>query len=154
MAQKQTFYTKYIKPNIVYGFLFSIIGAGVTYYINDEKRDYDVEQRIYPTPQQLIKAIEHDNEVPSDVENFKREQRLIIQGDSNLLLQKDILLQQKELIGVKGIIDSFYDFNKRKAKEDSIKNRVVKQSRAKRDVQNYEILEILKDMKAKSDTTQ
>ena len=153
-TKKPTFYTKWIKPNITSSLLIFIIGGGIAYYINNEIKDADVEQRIYPTPERLIRAMDHDDEVPSDVENFKREQRLIVQGDSNLILQKDIKSQQKEIIEIKVAIDSFYGLLAEKARKDSIKDRTVNQSRAKRDVQNYEILEILKEMKAEKDTTQ
>ncbi len=153
-TKKPTFYAKYIKPNLVYGFLFTIIGGGIVYYINDEIKDANVEQRIYPTPEQLIKAIEHDNEVPTDVENYKREVRLIEQGD--IQIEQQIRIDSQQLYIQKNIkvIDSFFQFSKKKAISDSIKEIRKQISRDKRTEEIQNIGNTLRAIQAKSDTTQ
>lgn len=125
-------YQRYIKPHLDIVMFFTIIAMGVTFYLEYEKgkldrtaKDKDIEQRIYPTPQRLIKAMEHDDEVPSDVENFKREIRLIQTGDS-------LKTQQQEINENIKVIDSFYQFEKRKAIKDSIDDLAKQKSRDKR----------------------
>ncbi len=131
-AKKPSFYTKYIKSKITVSLLIFIIGGGITYYINDKIKNANIEQRIYPTPERLIRAMDHDDEVPTDVENFKREVRLIEQGDIQIEQQIKIDSQQLHIQRNIKVIDSFYQFAKKKAISDSIKEIVKQKSRDKR----------------------
>ena len=111
---------------------FSVLSIGTAYYLKAERTQDsnvsthdDIENRIYPDVQTLQKAMAHDNEVPTDVENFKREVRLIEQGDSLLLYQNEINKNLK-------VIDSFYAFERNKKIDDSITEIKKQESRDSR----------------------
>jgi hypothetical protein len=130
--KKLGFYAKYVKPKMDLVMFFTIVGLATGFYLDNEKnkleresKDREFEQRIYQTPLQLQKAIDHDNEVPSDVENFKREIRLIQTGDTLKEQQKNIEKNIK-------VIDSFYIFSKNKSKKDSVLDIERQKSRDKR----------------------
>ena len=158
-GSKQNFYTKFIKPHLDIMMFFTLIGMGVTFYltyettkISDEAKIRDIEQKIYPDALTLQKAMDHDNEVPSDVENFKREIRLISTGDSLKLVQKEINENIK-------VIDSFCQFAKDKSIKDSISDIAKQKSRNKRtkDVndikrENQNIANTLQAIQRKLDT--
>ncbi len=116
----KTYWTK-LRTNLAIGTsAVLLISAVVGFYVSnqDTKKDNevthkDIESRIYNTPLELQQAKDHDNEVPTDVENFKREQRLIEQGDTLLNYQAEISENIK-------VIDSFFQFTKDKKYNDSI----------------------------------
>lgn len=129
---KKNFYMKFIKPHLDIVMFFTLVSMGVTFYLKSETKTIEdaakireIEQKIYPDALTLQKAMDHDNEVPSDVENFKREIHLIKTGDTLKIRQKEIQAQIK-------VIDSFYDFSKKKAKNDSITDILKQKSRDKR----------------------
>lgn len=149
--KKIGFYQKYIVPNMGVSIFIMLIGGGITYYITGEKdkivreaKDKEIESRIYPTPLILQKAMDHDNEVPTDVENFIREQRLIEQGDTLLVYQSEIAENIK-------VIDSFFQFAKEKKYTDSIKDIAKDKSRDARTEEIQNIGNILRVMQR--DTT-
>lgn len=103
---------------------FTILGIGTAYYLKAERTQdsnvvthKDIENRIYPDVQTLQKAIDHDNEVPTDVENFKREVRLIEQGDIQINQQVKLDSQQLDL---NKNIKVFYEFQIQEKYDDSI----------------------------------
>ena len=166
MAPKQTFWNKYIQPNLTLSLVILVIGGGIKYYLDQEKKqieqeakDANVESRIYPTPLILQKAMDHDNEVPSDVENLRREIRLIEQNDITIERQVMIDSQQLEIKDNLIVIGKFYEFVKdnktvdslsavKKAKEDIIKQ-------ASRDKRTQEIEDIgmyIREIKRAQDT--
>ncbi len=116
----KTYWTK-LRTNLAIGTTaVMLISVVVLFFVKGEntKKDNevthkDIESRIYDTPLELQQAKDHDNEVPTDVENFKREQRLIEQGDTLLTYQAEISENIK-------VIDSFFQFAKDKKYSDSI----------------------------------
>lgn len=135
--KKQNAWDKYIKPNIQLGVLVTMAIAGINYYVDKEKEADQIQSKIPESPEEMIEIRNHINEVPSDVENYKREIRLIQQGDS-------LLDQQKEINENLKIIDSFYVFEKKKAYSDSIAEAKRQESRDKR---TSEIEETKKDVR-------
>lgn len=127
MAQKkQGFYTKYIQPHMGVSIFIAIITFAVGAYLTNEKdkivreaEKKEIETRIPETVAEFNEIVDHINEVPSDVENYQREQRLIEQGDTLLTYQVEISQNIK-------VIDSFFQFAKDKKISDSI-TEVVKQ---------------------------
>lgn len=117
--------------------LILALGGLITYYIVDEIRVSRIEDRIPKTTLEMNKITEHVNEIPSDVENYKREVKLIQQGE--VLIQQQIKL------------DSFYIFAEKKFTKDSLTELSKDKSRAGRDsinkVQAQTMREILKFLK-------
>lgn len=150
-TKKKSFYAKYIQPHMGLSILITIIGGGIMYYLEMEKdklehdaKDALIEQRIYKTPAQYQKAIDHDNEVPSDVENFKRELRLIEQGDIQIVQQMVLDSQQVHIRKSIMVIDSFFQYAKRKNISDSIGEIKKQESRDARTAEIQNIGNILR----------
>lgn len=157
--KKQNFYTKHIKPHLDIMMFFTIVGMGVTVYLTYEKDKIQavaekeaIEQKIPKSTEEMIKIRDHVNEVPSDVENFKRELNLIKTGDTLKAAQKEIQENIK-------VIDSFYKFSKKQAIRDSIEDIAKQKSRDQRtkDVndikrENQNIANTLQAIQRKLDT--
>ena len=132
MSDKKQFWTK-LRVNLSLIFAAgTLLSIGTAFDLKGEREQdknnathKDIEQRIYPTPLILQQAVDHDNEVPSDVENYQREERLIEQGDTLLIYQAEISENIK-------IIDSFFQFTKDKKISDSITESTKQISRDQR----------------------
>lgn len=124
MSEKKTYWTKL---RILIVGTFTILSIGTAYYLKAERTQdsnitthKDIEQRIYPDVQTLQKAIDHDNEVPTDVETYIREQRNIGIGDTLILIGDTLKRYQVEIKESLKIIDSFRKFEKQKKIDDSL----------------------------------
>ncbi len=144
VAEKQGFWKKHIEPKMGVSIFVLLLGGGTGAYLTYEKDKLEIqaeknalELRVYPSPQRLIKAMEHDDEVPSDVENFQREIRLIKTGDTLVEFQKEINEQIK-------VIDSFYQFAKASKISDSLAEFKRQKSRDSRDSTMNETLQAQK----------
>jgi hypothetical protein len=97
------------------------------------------------------------NEKPSDIENFQREQRLIVQGDIQINQQVKLDSQQMIIENQLKVIDSFFVFAKKKELSDSITEIGKQKSRDQRtddmEVQTATMLLILKRMNALEEPT-
>jgi hypothetical protein len=143
--KKLTFWGEHIRPNITLGLLVAVVGWGIAYYLQEESRqlkrdakDAHIESRIYTTPLQYQKAVDHDNAVPNDVDNFKREIRLISQGDTLIQYHEKLDSVQVRIEKNILIVNEFFQFTKNKHISDSISESKKQISRDDRsdDIQN------------------
>jgi len=159
MAEKKQFWTT-LRVNLsIISALIAGISVVVVFFVkaentkkDNEVKHKDIENRIYPNVQTLQKAIDHDNEVPTDVENFIREQRLIEQGDKTIIQQVKIDSQQTELKKDLKVVDSFFTYIKKERQQDSVKNIAKDKSRDERTDEIQNIGNILRAMQRKLDT--
>jgi len=160
MEVKKSFYAKYIGPKIGPSILITLLVGGTTIYLDSQTtkiqrdaKDAEIETRIYESPKQLQKAIAHDNEVPSDVDTYIREQQNIAIGDKLIVQQEKLDSQQKELqVNIK-VIDSFYQFSKKKEESDSIKEIKKQKSRDERSNEIQNIGNTVRALQKLLDTT-
>ena len=136
---KETFWTKYVVPNLNLGLIIMLIGGGITYYLDQEKKqivddakDTHIENRIPNTIQEFVEWKDHMDEVPSDVDTYIREQRNIGIGDTLILKQVKIDSQQVVITKQLKVIDSFFTFAKNKKVSDSVREIKKQVSRDKR----------------------
>jgi len=157
--KKQTWLSK----NIGFGAVILIITTIIGWYITDQRNQdaqkitHDsIENRIPETIKKFVEWEDHMNEKPSDIENFQREQRLIIQGDIQINQQVKLDSQQVAITNQLKVIDSFWIFAKNKKLIDSITEIGKQKSRDKRtddmEVLSASMLIILKKVNAIQDS--
>jgi len=66
-----------IGVKITLGVLLTLGSGGIAFWINYNNRDYEIEQRIAPTPQKMLDLIKHEEEVPNAVDNYKAMNEII-----------------------------------------------------------------------------
>ena len=137
--KKKGFYIKYIQPHMGLSIWITIIIGGMSFYLDNEKtkieqevKSENIESRIPDTVGEFQKMQDHVNEVPSDVETYKREQRNIAIGDTLLIQQIKLDSQQVNITKQLKVIDSFFVFAKNKKIQDSIKEITKQKSRDSR----------------------
>lgn len=142
-STKKTYWTK-LRTNLAIGTTaVMLISVVVLFFVKGEntKKDNevthkDIESRIYDTPLELQQAKDHDNEVPTDVENFKREVRLIEQGD--ITIQQQLLNYEQQIkidsqqTELNQNIKIFYEFQKQEKVDDSLTEIIKQESRDNR----------------------
>lgn len=163
MAEK-TLFEKYIKP-LGIGFLVSAIGALVVWYITDQNRNHDVDQRIFPTVSDLNETLTNNGAKPSEKEVYIMAQEALeikkeaVEYQKQTVEQGDSLLELAEYFKENTQkIDSFFILKEKYDIRDSILEKKKEESRSGRDATNRKILEknneifkILKEIK--NDTT-
>jgi hypothetical protein len=129
----------WIKKNIGFGAIVLIITTVIGWYITDQRKQdaqkitHDsIENRIPESIKTFVEWEDHMNEKPSDIENFQREQRLIVQGDIQINQQVKLDSQQMIIENQLKVIDSFFVFAKKKKVSDSITEIGKQKSRDKR----------------------
>ncbi len=134
--EKKTYWTK-LRTNLTIGTTtIALISVVVIFFADarDTKKDNevthkDIEQRISPTVSKFNKIVDHVDEVPSDIENYQREERLIEQGDITIEQQVKLDSQQIEL---NKNLKIFYTFQKQVKFDDSISELTKQISRDQR----------------------
>lgn len=155
--KKISFWAKYIQPNLTLGLIIMVVGGGITYYLDQEKKqitqeakEISIENRIPETVKEFTEWEDHMNEVPSDVDTYIREQRNLEIGTGLEIRQIKLDSQQVNIQKQLMIIDSFFTFAKGKKISDSITEIKKQKSRDKRtddmEVQKAATLLILKKL--------
>lgn len=131
MEDKKTYWTK-LRTNLTIGTTAVIlISVVVLFFVKAEntKKDNEVtheniEQRISPTVSKFNKIVDHVDEVPSDIENYQREERLIEQGDITIEQQLVNYDQQIKIdsqqVELNTNLKIFYEFQKQIKVDDSL----------------------------------
>lgn len=157
-AAKKSFWNKYIQPNLTLGVIIMIVGGGITYYLDREKKDIQqevkdasIESRIPEDVKTFVEWEKHMNEKPSDVETDRMHRRNLEVGDSLLILSKKQEAQQIILTEQLKILDTFRIYIKAQDIKDSIvevKKQVSRDSRTKdMEIQKATTLLILDELR-------
>ena len=156
----------WLKRNMELSIIISIVLACITGYIayernkDAQKITHDsIEERIPEDVKTFVEWEDHMNEKPTDIENFQREQRLIIQEDIVIEQQVKLdsqLVEAKENLKVVG---EFFGYVKEQRRLDSLAkiqeaiNEVAKQeSRDKRTQEIEDIGLYIRELKRKEET--
>lgn len=154
--KKESFYKRKIAPAIGPSMLILLITTVVGWYITSERNKDaqqittdSIEERIPNTVTEFVEWEDHMNEKPSDVDNYKREIRLIKQGDTLLQYQSALDSAQIRIEKNIKVIDEFFEFAKEKHISDSIKDIKKQKSRDDRTEEIQNIGNILRVMQLK-----